>query len=117
MLCQTRAAKGFVVLSLTFFILIIPIDRLAARETSLVGHKGVPLRETSSRQDSTLAPSIQEFPRGSNFGEEARSEIDNMRLWLPTMDFYAYSGPMIYLGQPHPVWLWDGETQSLICSL
>jgi hypothetical protein len=102
-LCQTRAAKGFAVLSLTFFILIIPIERLAARETSLVGHKGVPLPETSSLQDSTLAPSIQEFPRGNNFGEEARSKIDNMRLWLPTIDFYAYFGPMIYLGQPHPV--------------
>ena len=33
---QTRAAKGFVVLSIFFFLLILPFERLAARETNLV---------------------------------------------------------------------------------
>lgn len=34
---QTRAAKGFLILSIFFFLFIIPVERVAARETSLVG--------------------------------------------------------------------------------
>src|SRR5450755_1055118 len=33
---QTRAAKGFVVLSIFFFVFILPIERVAARETTQV---------------------------------------------------------------------------------
>ena len=33
---QTRAAKGFAVLSIFFFLFILPVERLAARETNLV---------------------------------------------------------------------------------
>ncbi|KAL2045613.1 hypothetical protein N7G274_002041 [Stereocaulon virgatum] len=32
----TRAAKGFAILSLFFFLLVLPVERLAARETNLV---------------------------------------------------------------------------------
>ena len=33
---QTRAAKGFAILSILFFLFIIPAGRIAAEETSLV---------------------------------------------------------------------------------
>ena len=33
---QTRTAKGFAILSLLFFLLVLPIERLAAQETELV---------------------------------------------------------------------------------
>ena len=33
---QTRAAGGFALLSFVFFVLILPIERLAARETNEV---------------------------------------------------------------------------------
>lgn len=32
-----RTAKGFAILSLFFFLFIIPVERLASRETQLVG--------------------------------------------------------------------------------
>ncbi len=34
---QDRAAKGFFVLSIFFFLFLIPIERIATRETTLVG--------------------------------------------------------------------------------
>jgi hypothetical protein len=34
---QARTAKGFVILSIFFFLFIIPVERLASRETQLVG--------------------------------------------------------------------------------
>lgn len=37
-LCQTRAAKGFAILSVFFFLLIIPVARIANHEIQLV-HK------------------------------------------------------------------------------
>src|ERR1700712_2338523 len=33
----TRAAKGFAILSLFFFLFIIPVERIAAQETEIVG--------------------------------------------------------------------------------
>ena len=33
---QTRAAKGFAVLSLVFFLIFLPVERLATREGNLV---------------------------------------------------------------------------------
>jgi len=35
---QTRTAKGFAILSIFFFLFIIPVERLASRESDLVGH-------------------------------------------------------------------------------
>jgi hypothetical protein len=34
---QARTAKGFAILSIFFFLFIIPVERLASRETDLVG--------------------------------------------------------------------------------
>jgi hypothetical protein len=34
---QARTAKGFAILSIFFFFFIIPVERLASRETQLVG--------------------------------------------------------------------------------
>lgn len=33
---QTRAARGFTILTVLFFVIVIPIERIAARETLLV---------------------------------------------------------------------------------
>ncbi len=33
---QTRAAKGFTILSILFILLLVPIERVASRETKLV---------------------------------------------------------------------------------
>jgi phosphatidylinositol N-acetylglucosaminyltransferase subunit Q len=35
---KTRSAKGFVALSIFFFLFIIPVERIAAQEASLVSH-------------------------------------------------------------------------------
>lgn len=35
---QTRSAKGFVILTALFFLLILPVERIAAREINLVSH-------------------------------------------------------------------------------
>ncbi len=35
---QTRAAKGFLVLTIVFGLVFVPVERLAAREASLVRH-------------------------------------------------------------------------------
>lgn len=45
---QARTAKGFAILSIFFFLFIIPVERLASRETQLVGeHCWAPLDTTN----------------------------------------------------------------------
>lgn len=51
----TRAAKGFAVLSVFFIIVIIPVERIAAREAGLhprVGGGGISAREQLKRRGS-----------------------------------------------------------------
>ncbi|OSS46574.1 hypothetical protein B5807_08521 [Epicoccum nigrum] len=51
----TRAAKGFAVLSLFFFLLVLPFVRLATEETDLhprVGAGGISAREQLKRRGS-----------------------------------------------------------------
>jgi hypothetical protein len=38
---QTRTAKGFAILSIFFFLFIIPVERLASRETHLVQQRTI----------------------------------------------------------------------------
>jgi len=69
----TRAAKGFAVLSLFFFLLVLPFVRLATEETDLVG-TACPSYE-DNRTDS---PSIHEsepvaFLRASSSNDEGLS--------------------------------------------
>jgi hypothetical protein len=100
---QTRAAKGFAVLSIFFFLFIIPIERFAARETSLV------MRHLSTSQfasSQNLAPPRLE-PRNLGTRTTAKKRLvlgfDKMRSWSRVMDCYGSSGPTVSLGQPHPV--------------
>lgn len=51
----TRAAKGFAVLSIFFVVLIIPVERIAARESGLhprIGAGGISAREQLKRRGS-----------------------------------------------------------------
>ncbi|KAF2459496.1 hypothetical protein BDY21DRAFT_191610 [Lineolata rhizophorae] len=51
----TRATKGFAVLSILFFLLILPVERIAVRETDLhprIGGGGISAREQLKRRGS-----------------------------------------------------------------
>ncbi|KIN00834.1 hypothetical protein OIDMADRAFT_179708 [Oidiodendron maius Zn] len=51
----TRTAKGFAILSIFFFLFIIPVERLASRETDLhprSGSAGISAREQLRRRGS-----------------------------------------------------------------
>ncbi|KAB2576195.1 hypothetical protein DBV05_g5180 [Lasiodiplodia theobromae] len=51
----TRAAKGFVVLSIAFFLIIVPIERIAAHEAAehpRTGGGGISAREQLRRRGS-----------------------------------------------------------------
>lgn len=51
----TRAAKGFAILSVFFFLFILPVERLAARETTLHPRstvQGISAREQLKRRGS-----------------------------------------------------------------
>ncbi len=102
-MAQTRAAKGFAILTVIFFAFIIPIERFAARETTLVLRYPTYPKRISSRSCSTLVPQFKEYQHENNFGEEVLFNTDNMRTWSRVMACCESSGPMVFLGQPHPV--------------
>lgn len=60
----TRAAKGFAILSLFFFLLVLPFARLATEETDLVSTKENPLKDNTrtnfySTHESAPAASLR----------------------------------------------------------
>jgi hypothetical protein len=64
----TRTAKGFALLSLLFFLFILPIVRIATQETDLV----------SMRHESTLKiliDCIKQHPRLAGTGISAREQL------------------------------------------
>lgn len=63
---QTRTAKGFAILSLFFFLFIIPVERLASRESELV--------RTNTHGALHLANSRQ-HPRSGKSGISAREQL------------------------------------------
>ncbi|GAB7361237.1 hypothetical protein MBLNU230_g1298t1 [Neophaeotheca triangularis] len=65
----TRAAKGFAILSLFFFLLAIPIDRIAAYEAELVSIS--PFNPTLT----TPQPDHGQHPRTSEAGISAREQL------------------------------------------
>jgi hypothetical protein len=65
---QTRAAKGFAVLSIFFLLLLIPIERIAAQEADLVSAKFLRTR-ASSRADTV------QRPRAADGGISAREQL------------------------------------------
>jgi phosphatidylinositol N-acetylglucosaminyltransferase subunit Q len=53
---QARAAKGFAILSVFFFFFLLPIDRVASRETKLVRHPIYSIRPEA--EDNLTASTI-----------------------------------------------------------
>ena len=66
---QTRAAGGFLLLSLVFFLLILPIERLAARETNDVN-----LQHCLSIANNH-ADFYAKHPRSASDGISAREQL------------------------------------------
>jgi hypothetical protein len=64
----TRTAKGFALLSLLFFLFILPIVRIATQETDLVsiGH---------SRDYKLSADRVEQHPRLAGTGISAREQL------------------------------------------
>ena len=65
---QTRAAKGFAILSIFFILFLIPIERIAARESELVGDIAV-------RSAKVKRPDIFQHPRPLDAGISAREQL------------------------------------------
>jgi hypothetical protein len=63
---QTRTAKGFAILSVFFFLFIIPVERLASRETHLVGE------HSHARRTQLIA---LQHPRSGSAGISAREQL------------------------------------------
>lgn len=65
--------KGFAILSLFFFFFILPLERVAARETALVGSQSLENRIAQSRltEASTLDPQ----PTASQLGSSCDAEV------------------------------------------
>ena len=66
---QTRAAGGFTLISLVFFLLVLPIERLAARETNDVG---IDLCLWAVEKHTDLYP---KHPRSAIDGISAREQL------------------------------------------
>jgi hypothetical protein len=62
----TRAAKGFAILSVFFFLFILPIERIAAHETDLVSRLG---GKPGHRADNC------QHPRTAGGGISAREQL------------------------------------------
>lgn len=68
---QTRAAKAFAILSILFALLLVPIERIAAREAALVSHKPA-ARERENRGESDRDA---QNPRPLDGGISAREQL------------------------------------------
>ncbi|KXT16074.1 hypothetical protein AC579_7124 [Pseudocercospora musae] len=65
----SRAAKGFAILSIFFLALLIPIERIAARESDLVS-----LHAVFAKHNICSDPSFQ-HPRTKHSGISAREQL------------------------------------------
>lgn len=65
---QTRAAKGFAVLTIFFILFLIPIERIAAREAQLVSLPALILTNGAESDDS-------QHPRPIAAGISAREQL------------------------------------------
>lgn len=70
---QTRAAKGFAILSVFFFLFILPIERIAARETDLVSGRTCNVKKMALIGDSIHAPPEVVYPLESSSNVADRS--------------------------------------------
>ena len=69
----TRAAKGFAILSLFFFLLVLPFARLATEETDLVGTAHAHCKYTRTNCQSTHGSVPGAYPRASSSNVEGPS--------------------------------------------
>lgn len=65
----TRAAKGFVVLTIFFLLILIPVERIAAHETALVSQPGTFNLEPKAESDDL------QHPREDDTGVSAREQL------------------------------------------
>ena len=66
---QTRAAKGFAILTLFFLLILIPIERIAAHETELVSPLGIFKVARKAEFDDS------QHPREDDTGVSAREQL------------------------------------------
>lgn len=66
---KTRAAKGFAILSIFFLAVLIPIERIAARESDLVS-----LHDIFAKHNVWSDPLFQ-HPRTKDSGISAREQL------------------------------------------
>lgn len=71
-LLQTRAAKGFGFLSIFFILFLIPIERIANRESELVSRWQASAFGTAA---STEPDSLLQHPRSAEAGISAREQL------------------------------------------
>jgi len=92
-----RAAKGFAILSVLFFLFIIPIDRIAYQETVAVS--SIQAIAVSVVPSNHRLASFKRISR--NIGQRTTEEKGfllsrAMLSWSPIMDSFGYSGrPML----------------------
>lgn len=65
---KTRAAKGFAILSIFFVLVLVPIERIAARETELVSFQGLFC-------GNTFRSNRHQHPRAADTGISAREQL------------------------------------------
>lgn len=65
---KTRAARGFAILSILFVCVLIPIERIAARESDLV-------RSATGNCWSHLSDHLFQHPRSKETGISAREQL------------------------------------------
>jgi hypothetical protein len=71
---QTRAAKGFAVLSIFFLIILVPIERIAAREAVLVSYF-VQILPSPEVNDENGPHTPSQHPREPAAGISAREQL------------------------------------------
>jgi len=69
---QVRTARGFAILSLFFFLFVIPIERLASRESALVGLLCARMN-VANRPFSIQDLGLRAYLRENNYGAVAPS--------------------------------------------
>lgn len=73
---KTRAAKGFAILSIFFILILIPIERIAAREAELVSLPAVTVTVTTLPKRGPHSDRVlQQQPRTKETGISAREQL------------------------------------------
>jgi hypothetical protein len=91
-LVQTRAAKGFAVLSILFLLFLIPIQRIAAHESELVSplhtHTLPLLGQSLTTRRNRVRLKVA-YPHGNSYEEEARFDHYEEEAWNNACDTFV----------------------------